>query len=337
MYSTFERGKIEKFRNSSPLKPILFGQPTKDSESSGGGVGAAGENIACVVIRSVDISRSHRPLRSTSPFFCSSFSAISTIIAACASLHNPPPPPSPPPPPLDAHHSLVWFTIIKADPTFRRGGWKNDRNKRERLATSGTEARIHRWSASGADERLRKIKDSFLPPPSSLPTFLFFPPGFLSFFSFSSTLLSSLPPYATFGAREGAPFRGTNHGNCSVEPTGQPTLAFAFLLGARFRGIHSTSHLSFHRSTHPLSFSIIISSSTFPRPRSKITSWGSPDRDLLMILIIETGLRWVIGSHGGGALKVSALWLVYREPWMDGNSNGWRIRNDTIFTEGGIY
>lgn len=132
MYSTFERGKIEKFRNSSPLKPILFGQPTKDSESSGGGVGAAGENIACVVIRSVDISRSHRPLRSTSPFFCSSFSAISTIIAACASLHNPPPPPSPPPPPLDAHHSLVWFTIIKADPTFRRGGWKNDRNKRER-------------------------------------------------------------------------------------------------------------------------------------------------------------------------------------------------------------
>lgn len=75
-------------------------------------------------------------------------------------------------------------------------------------------------------------------------TFLFFSPRFpfLFLFFFDSAFLPS--PLRNLWA----PRRGTNHGNCSVEPTGQPTLAFAFLLGARFRGIHSTSYLSFHRS-----------------------------------------------------------------------------------------
>lgn len=83
--------------------------------------------------------------------------------------------------------------------------------------------------------------------------------------------------------------RGTNHGNCSVEPTRQPALAFAFLLGAISRDPLDLPPILW--PICPISPSLL--SSFHPRPfspitatRSRITSSGiTPDRDLLMILI----------------------------------------------------
>lgn len=116
----------------------------------------------------------------------------------------------------------------------------------------------------GADERLRKIKESFPPPSSPLLSLHFssFPCSPFLFFSFSSR--STLPQTLPSPSSASVPQRNLWGPRRGPIPTVEPTTVIArssrpanqhsllHFCSGRFREIHSTSHLSFDQSAQSL-------------------------------------------------------------------------------------